>query len=244
MPWHVARDTQAELVQLYGLFGGTAAKVAREIANLARPEIGEVSESHSLHRGSSSTMPQKRNPIGSETVVGLGNLATVMAAGAGRMIQPEHERAAGEWQLEWEVVPLAINAGNGALRQLAEVLGGLEIHRERMLENLSREGAVMSEAVMMQLAHVIGRQASYEVVYEVAQSAVDSQLEFQDALLADERLQGLVSRASLRSALDPATYTGEATELTRRGVDRWQLARADDDPLEPAEEIASAEVAS
>ena len=76
-PWHVTRDGIATFGGLCGRIAATCARFAREVIDLARTEIGEVAESGGHHRGASSTMPQKENPIDSETIVGMA--ATVEA---------------------------------------------------------------------------------------------------------------------------------------------------------------------
>ncbi|MBV8613206.1 MAG: 3-carboxy-cis,cis-muconate cycloisomerase, partial [Acetobacteraceae bacterium] len=68
-PWHVARDGLAEAVGLLGLICGSLAKIATDVVLLAQTEVAEVAEPYAAGRGSSSTMPQKRNPIASEYVL-------------------------------------------------------------------------------------------------------------------------------------------------------------------------------
>jgi 3-carboxy-cis,cis-muconate cycloisomerase len=67
--WHVARDTVAETVQFLGLVTGSLGKIGFDVMLLMATEIGEVFEPFASHRGASSTMPQKRNPISSEILV-------------------------------------------------------------------------------------------------------------------------------------------------------------------------------
>lgn len=67
--WHTVRDTVAEVLNFLALLGGSLGKIAFDIVIMSSNEFGEVAESFVLHRGASSTMPQKRNPIPSETVV-------------------------------------------------------------------------------------------------------------------------------------------------------------------------------
>ena len=75
VPWHTARDSLAEVGFTLASVAATCGKLAREVIDLSRPEIGEVREASGDHRGASSTMPQKANPIESEVVVGLSVLA-------------------------------------------------------------------------------------------------------------------------------------------------------------------------
>ena len=58
--WHVVRDNIAEIFNFLGLVGGTLGKIAYDIIIMSSNELSEVSEPFVLHRGASSTMPQKR----------------------------------------------------------------------------------------------------------------------------------------------------------------------------------------
>ena len=75
VPWHVARDGLAEYGWLCVILTATCARLARNIVDLSRTEIGEVFEPFNSHRGASSTMPQKVNPISSEFIIGLAGTA-------------------------------------------------------------------------------------------------------------------------------------------------------------------------
>jgi len=67
--WHVARDAVVETVNFLGLVTGTLGKIGFDIMLLMMTELGEAFEPFASHRGASSTMPQKRNPISSEILV-------------------------------------------------------------------------------------------------------------------------------------------------------------------------------
>ena len=153
VPWHTARDAVAELGFVLAAAAATCGKLAREVVELSRPEIGEVREEGGHLRGASSTMPQKANPIGSEAVVGLSILAAQHAGALLASMQGTHERAAGEWQAEWDALPLVSAAAAGALAGARRVVAGLSVFPERMRANLDADGGtIMAEAAMMALA--------------------------------------------------------------------------------------------
>ncbi|HMJ34259.1 MAG TPA: lyase family protein [Baekduia sp.] len=184
VPWHVARDGVLEFGQLCVQLAATAARLAREVIDLSRTEIGELSEASGHHRGASSTMPQKRNPIGSEAVVGLAVTAQALATALPRAAEAGHERAAGEWQVEWHVIPQVACLTAAALREAAEVVAGLHVDAEAMQRNLLADGGlIMAEAYMIALAPALGRQRAHDVVYEAAQ---------------DVRLRGLTLEQAVR----------------------------------------------
>ena len=61
--WHTVRDTIAEVGAFLGLVGGSLGKIAMDVKLMMQTEVAEVFEPFAPGRGSSSTMPQKRNPI-------------------------------------------------------------------------------------------------------------------------------------------------------------------------------------
>ena len=124
VPWHTARDGVAETGFVLAATAATCGKLAREVVELSRPEIGEVREEGGHLRGASSTMPQKANPIGSEAVVGLSILAAHHAGALLAAMQGTHERAAGEWQAEWDALPLTCAADGGRTRRGTPRRGG------------------------------------------------------------------------------------------------------------------------
>src|SRR5207237_7731 len=67
--WHVARDGIAETVQFLALLGASLGKIAFDVMLMSATEVGEAAEPFVSGRGSSSTMPQKRNPISCELIL-------------------------------------------------------------------------------------------------------------------------------------------------------------------------------
>ena len=143
----------AEAVAFLGLVTGTLAKIATDVMLMMQTEVAEAFEPFVQGRGSSSTMPQKRNPISCELILAL---AKVVRQHAGLMLDAmaaDHERATGPWQLEWVAIPEAFIATGGALRQARFMLEGLIVDARRMRRNLDLTGGlIVAEAVMMALA--------------------------------------------------------------------------------------------
>ncbi|KAB8269009.1 L-Aspartase-like protein [Aspergillus minisclerotigenes] len=78
--WHVARDSIAEVLNFLALIGGTLGKIALDIIVMSSNELDEVAEPFVPHRGASSTMPQKRNPISSEIILATSKLLRANAS--------------------------------------------------------------------------------------------------------------------------------------------------------------------
>jgi 3-carboxy-cis,cis-muconate cycloisomerase len=133
LPWHTRRAPVAELASAVDAAAASAAKIGLDVVLLAQTEIAEVSEREG---GGSSTMPQKQNPV-------LATLARACARGvhaqAGLLTSGDYEleRAAGAWQAEWEALSRALSLAGGAVTAIRECLEGLQVHAERMRENMT-----------------------------------------------------------------------------------------------------------
>jgi 3-carboxy-cis,cis-muconate cycloisomerase len=185
VPWHTNRVRIAELGAALAITAGALAKIGLDVALMAQTEVGEVAEAEG---GVSSTMPQKRNPIGSALAIACarqveGHASVLIAA-----LPQEHERAVGAWHSEWPALSGALAYTGGAAEAARRALDGLEVDAERMRVNLS--GAVMAEQATFALAEQVGRREAYE----------------------------RVAREGVPDDLDPAAYLGSAEAFVDRAL--------------------------
>ncbi len=212
--WHVARDTIAEIVNFLALVGGSLGKIAYDIIIMSSNELGEVSEPFVPHRGASSTMPQKRNPISSEVILAASKLLRADASLCLDAMVTDFERASGPWHLEWTAVPEAFVLVVGALHQSNFALGALVVNTDAMLANLnSTRGLIVAEAVMMGIAADIGRQKAHEKVYEACRAAIESSKSLLEVLKANPGLIETVGESRLGSLCDPLNYLGSSQAM-------------------------------
>jgi len=220
VPWHVARDSLAAYASACTSAAATCARLAREVIDLARTEIAEVSEAGGHLRGASSTMPQKQNPISSEGIIGLAVSAEALNTAMPRVMEAGHERAAGEWQIELHVLPQIVCLANSALLTTVDMLAGLQIHPERMRRNLGADGdLIMAEAYMMHLTPVLGRASAHELVYAAASQARESG----ESLLAVlRRTSPPAARDQLSAELQPDDYLGDPAHVISSALSAWR----------------------
>jgi len=140
LPWHTRRLPIAELGAALAIAAGFCGKIALDLELLAQTEVAEVREPGG---GRSSTMPHKRNPVGSVLVRACAEHVHA-AAGVLLRVEHEHERAAGAWHAEWKALSDALAYTGGAAARLRETLDGLEVDVERMRANVRAE--TLSEA--------------------------------------------------------------------------------------------------
>ena len=220
--WHVARDAIAETVQFLALVGGSLGKIAFDVMLMSATEFGEAAEPFVAGRGSSSTMPQKRNPISCELILAA---AKALRQHAGLILDAmvsDFERATGPWHVEWIALPESFGYAAGALHQTEFMMGGLIVDAGRMAKNLGMtHGLIVAEAVMMGLAPHTGRNEAHDLVYDACRLAIESGRPLYDVLLETPAVAGPLGSERLRALTDPANYLGAAQAM----VDRVLAAR-------------------
>jgi 3-carboxy-cis,cis-muconate cycloisomerase len=193
------------------------AKIALDLSIMMMTEIGEVAEPYVRHRGASSTMPQKRNPISCELILAAARLVRQHAGLMLDAMAHDFERATGPWHLEWSAVPESFALTSGALKQAGFLLGGLEVRPDRMRDNLDRTGGlIVAEAVMMALAPVTGRQTAHDLVYAACREAVETGRPLFDVLAHVQGVAVPLGLERLRALTDPANYLGLAGLMVDR----------------------------
>jgi 3-carboxy-cis,cis-muconate cycloisomerase len=215
--WHTIRDSIAEVGAFLGLVGGTLGKLSMDVKLMMQTEVGEVYEPYFHGRGSSSTMPQKRNPISSCYIHAAISVVRQHAAALMDAMVADHERSTGPWEIEWIVLPESFCLMAGALKQSRFVLEGLEVDEARMRKNIDMtQGLVMSEAVMMGLGPYIGREYAHDLVYDICREAVKSERHLLDLLAEHPEIAKHLDRPALAKMCDPANYLGQSGVMVDR----------------------------
>jgi 3-carboxy-cis,cis-muconate cycloisomerase len=217
LPWHTHRDRFAEVATTLGLLVGTLGKIAGDVSLMAQTEVGEALEPAAPGKGGSSTLPHKRNPVGSAVVLAAAVrvpalVSTMLAA----MLQ-EHERGLGGWHAEWETLPEIFLLAAGALSHTIQIVGGLEVHEEKMAHNLAAtHGLILAEAVAIALGKHMGKLPAHHLIERAASKALESGRCLQDVLVEDKQVRDHLSLAEIHKLLDPKNYTGSAESMIDR----------------------------
>jgi 3-carboxy-cis,cis-muconate cycloisomerase len=137
--WHTDRRPLTRIADALTAATDACGRVARDVLELSRPEVGELSEASG---GGSSSMPHKANPVLSVLVrrAALTTphlLATLHLCAADQV----DERADGAWHAEWDTLRLLARRTAVAASQTADLLAGLRVHDDRMAANLAAADA-------------------------------------------------------------------------------------------------------
>lgn len=170
--WHTQRTNIASFASALGVLCGSIAKIATDVVLLSQTEIGEVFESASLGRGTSSTMPHKRNPVLSSSILANTHRVPFLVAGILASMPQSHERSAGLWHAEWESLDNIICLSAGSVVQVVELIGGLEVQVDRMRQNIGlTQGLVFAETVALALAETQGKQTAHDTIKVACEKA-------------------------------------------------------------------------
>jgi adenylosuccinate lyase len=196
----VQRDRHAEVLSTLAILGSTVEKIALEIRGAQRTEVRELAEPFGRGQKGSSAMPHKRNPILAERLCGMARLLRANATVGFENNALWQERDISHSSAERVVLPDSTILAFYMLRTTIRILRGLEVHEDRMLENLnSGGGIVFSGRVLLALVESgMKRDDAYRVVQDAAMGAWQGGVGFRELLSTDDDV-----RERLGDKLDP-----------------------------------------
>jgi adenylosuccinate lyase len=214
----VQRDRHAELCAVLAVIAASLEKVAVEIRSLQRTEILEVEEPFAEGQKGSSSMPHKRNPVGSENVSGLARLVRTNALAAFENVALWHERDISHSSVERVILPDSTILVDYMLHRMTGIIEGLQVYPERMKENMERSyGLMFSQRVLLKLADTgLPRQHAYEIVQRNAMRAWQERTSFKALLEADPEVTARLQPADLAACFEPAWYLRNVDSIYRR----------------------------
>jgi 3-carboxy-cis,cis-muconate cycloisomerase len=219
VPWHTDRVRISDIGGALSLVAGVMGKISQDVILMAQTEVREVAEPAGGGRGGSSTLPHKRNPILSVTAAANARRVLDLSHTLQVAMVGEHERATGAWHSEWEALSDALALAGGAAAAVREVIEGLEVYPEKMLENLNATGGLLlAENVATVAAEHLGRLEAHYLVEEASHRALESGRSLREELLSEPRLGEILSEGEIDAALDPAHYLGSAGEFVDRAL--------------------------
>jgi adenylosuccinate lyase len=169
----VARDRHAQLLQAVATLGACVEQVATEVRLLSRTEVREVEESRTAGYQGSSAMPHKRNPTGSERLVGLARLLRGYAAMVAENVALWHERDLSHSSVERVAIPDAMIVAHYQANAAADLIATLEVSPGRMRAAIdATNGLAYSSAVLAELLEGgTERERAYRAVQAAAGGA-------------------------------------------------------------------------
>lgn len=206
----ISRDRHAEVLSLLAVNAGTLDRIAVNIRLLSITDVGEVREPFDpANQQGSSAMPHKRNPELSERVSGL---ARVIRSAAAEELQSQalwFERDISHSSTERFAFPDAFEGLLYAVRLMQEIIEGLVVYEDKMLENLNNTyGAVYSPRLFNALLETEkgSRTEWYELVKGLAQEAMDTKTQLKELALKNEQITEVLEAGVVEELFNPEFY--------------------------------------
>jgi len=227
--WHTARDNIAELSSVFSIITTSLARIANEVYQLQKNEIGELLEPAPSKAAASSTMPHKRNPVISQRIVALSRHVRYLSGIITESMAHEHERDGRCLWSEWLAVPqLCIYTGT-ALKYTLDVISDLNINQDRMLENLySKKSFITSEWLLFKLSTHLGKMQSLEKLRDLSKKAIESKSSLKELVQNDPETGPLLTPEDLIMLDQPEKYTGHCQQIIDNSIHFIEQARKSD----------------
>ena len=206
----VPRERYAEYVFELALIGATLEKIAVEIRNLQRTEIGEVAEQFKKGQMGSSAVPVKRNPIKSERITSLSRMVRSQVAISFENIPLWHERDLSNSANERFVIPTTSILVDEMLETMTKIISNLMVNEKRIVENLYiTKGQIFAEFVLEALIKKgVPRFVAYKDVQRVAFLANDKGIQYMDAIKNDKAFSSKLTNKEIESIFSPNKHLG------------------------------------
>jgi len=211
----VPRERYAEYVFELALIGATLEKIAVEIRNLQRTEIGEVAEQFKKGQMGSSAVPVKRNPIKSERVSSLSKMIRSQVSIAFENIPLWHERDLSNSANERFVIPTVSILVDEMLETMTRIVANLLVNEKRIVENLyMTKGQIFAEFVLEALIKKgVPRFVAYRDVQRVAFEAKDKEMQYIDAIKNDKSFSSKLTDKEIDSIFSPEKHLGASPAI-------------------------------
>ncbi|WP_316504273.1 adenylosuccinate lyase [Nitrosopumilus sp.] len=211
----VPRERYAEYVFELALIGATLEKIAVEVRNLQRTEIGEVAEQFKKGQMGSSAVPVKRNPIKSERVSSLSKLVRSQVGLSFENIPLWHERDLSNSANERFIIPTVSILVDEMLETMTRIVSNLLINEKRIVENLYiTKGQIFAEFVLEALIKKgVPRFVAYRDVQRVAFEAKDKGIPYQDAIKNDVAFSSKLTEKEIDSIFSPEKHLGASPAI-------------------------------
>jgi adenylosuccinate lyase len=205
----IQRDRHAQFMCTLAIIASSLDKFATEIRHLQRTDVLEAEEPFEVGQKGSSSMPHKRNPVGSENISGLARVIRGNAMAALENIALWHERDISHSSVERIILPDSTILLDFMLARFTKIVSGLVVYPENMKRNMDVFGGVIySQAVLLKLVSKgMLREEAYKLVQRNAMSAWNQEAgSFKDNLLADQSVTAVLSQSEIEQCFEPDSY--------------------------------------
>jgi len=220
----IPRERLAEVQFIISLIGSSLDKMATEIRNLQRTEIGEVEEPFKKGQLGSSAVPVKRNPIKSERISSLARILRSFSNIAQENISLWHERDLSNSANERFTIPMGIILLDEMINNMIRVIEGLTVSSQRILDNINKtKGRIFAEFILEALVKKgIPRMKAYDSIQRVAFETIVDDRNFKDAIMRDPSIGEYLNKNELRTIFDANSHLAASTRIIKNVIKRTE----------------------
>jgi adenylosuccinate lyase len=220
----VDRESFARIICDIAILACTIEQIAKEIRNLQRTEIGELSEPFGEKQVGSTTMAQKRNPINTENICSNVRVIRSCVYPSLEDIALEHERDLTNSAAERSIIPTIFILTDEILTRLNRILSELVVFPENIKKNLGlTKGTIMSEAIITKLVEKgMGRQDAHELLRQSSMQAFETNKHLKEILLTKNIIRKYLTSKELEELFDYNNYIGLSVEKTEKIINKWR----------------------
>jgi len=204
----IQRDNYAEYLSTLALIASSLDKFALNIRHWQRTEVREAQENFARGQKGSSAMPHKRNPIISERICGMARLLRANSLVGLENVPLWHERDISHSSAERVVLPDSSIALDYMLLKATNLIDGLVVYPERMMENLkATRGLIFSGQLLLALTNKgVSRETAYEWVQRNAMKVWDEDKDFLTLVKVDDDIKSRLSANEIERVFSPDHY--------------------------------------
>ena len=187
---------------------------------MSMPEIAEVAEPFVPHRGASSTMPQKANPVLCEAILASNRFTRQQVSLSYEALVSDFERAGNSaWHTEWAFIPQSFTHCSAALEHTIELVQGLRVYPDAMRRNLGlSQGAATAEHLVVAIAEKVGRARAHDVVYDCCREALEKGVPLADVAKRNPTITNIIPEDRIEWFTAPENYLGATLQFVDRVV--------------------------
>ena len=200
----IPRDRHAMYFATLAVIASSLERLAIEVRHLQRTEVLEAEEYFSEGQKGSSSMPHKRNPVGSENITGLARVVRSYCLPALENVALWHERDISHSSVERMIGPDATVTLDFILARMTGLIDKLVVYPEAMARNMDRLGGLIhSQRVLIALTqHGVSREDAYRLVQRHAMEVWQGKGNFLALLQADPEVTRALKPVELAALFD------------------------------------------
>ena len=225
----IQRDRIAESVMALANLASSIDKIATDLRNLQRTEIGETLEPFAKGKQvGSSAMPHKQNPVTCEKISGLARMVRSLVQPALENVVSWEERDISHSSTERFVIPQAFILTDYIVREITRVLEGLTIDEQAVARNLElTKGAIMSELLVTMLTRTgFERPKAHEKLRAHSQVAQQSGKDFLEVVRGDPDFTDLLREGDFDIDKYYGNIRAVSSQIVQEAISEYKKTRS------------------